>query len=928
MNSRETRNPLIRDGVAQQQRQMAALATDYVQVDEKDLADFLVFAHDLSQRVAYYNLENKQEGNWHVFFERSTPVQIALICKARPQVLQDMYERELRQFLAQWAIAPAASPGSPSQRLEKLQDLLEVYAKVLATLQTWYYGLADGTPLKSTVQASGRSNLPIPLNRLYWLEQGLKSCLVSRGGCDRRQALYQEVATLFDLGNLPLQQVEGVVSDRLLTLDLRQLITNRIQAQTELNGIFQPLFKTYSQIIQRAPGALHESLYADQNLSPHLALYVAFWEVLKPARADLNRMTQRHLDFFFRQVLGLTEQPPQPDKAHVILELARFQQTHRLEQQTRLSAGADATGVDLFYTLNDEIVVNTAQVAELKGLFIHSRQQQGSSTNPSPPEILGVHASPMANSADGWGGGFPKEQAVRAWLPFGDASRPAAALGLAIASPVLLLQEGKRTITFQITLKLPSELTSAVLDALNKPPPPDGASLTEDYLWNECHVDFSGEAGWISGANTFSLSSSNDTAKYILTVEVKLSEAAEPVLPYHGGLPGAPLGSDRPVARLILRHQESDADTAQTEKLSVYHYLREAEVEEITITTEVEGVRNLLLQNDLAILDATKPFLPFGPQPKVGANFYIGSQEVFQKHLTRLEILYDLETPPPLDENEIRWAKIYAAYDAAYTIKDNKEDFDFDPGHLAIAALRERQWYLMTPEIATTLFSKSKETPADPTETSNFSYRLDLTEHLGSLQLQSFVDSKLSTEPLLPWTYQSQYGFVRSQLTGRDFLHADYPTVLARQVLATATQEIIEVSDEFPDSKKRRAVIGAYYKAKPVEPQKTDNTKENNEVESNGEAGSNGEPNSNGEAENNGEPNGDAESNKEEIFRANQYYVGLNDVPILPGEPYTPVIRSLQLDYTAEAVLQDDYQLFHLYPFDGSVALPTAPSVP
>ena len=48
-------NPLVRDGVSQQQRQTEALSPDFVRVDERELADFLVFAHGLAKQVIYYD---------------------------------------------------------------------------------------------------------------------------------------------------------------------------------------------------------------------------------------------------------------------------------------------------------------------------------------------------------------------------------------------------------------------------------------------------------------------------------------------------------------------------------------------------------------------------------------------------------------------------------------------------------------------------------------------------------------------------------------------------------------------------------------------------------------------------------------------------------------------------------------------------------
>lgn len=871
----KARNPLIRDGVAQQQRQRSALVPDYVRLDEKDLADFLVFAHELSQRVIYYDLENQPDGDWHDFFRNSTPVLLALISKTRFEVVQVDYDKALKTFLAQWAVAPVAIACPATTRLNKLEAVFKVYAELLTTICTWYQRLEDGTAFKSTMQDSVKSNLLAPLLRLYQLEQALDRSHSGEG--QQRLKDYRKMLSTLGMAvpsTLPETAARSRSNrDRTLAPEIRSLITNRTQAQTELNGIFRPLFQAYLQIIQQAPAALRQSLEANQTLEPHLALYIAFWEILKPAVADLNRMTQRHLDFFYRQVLRLSELPAHPDTAHVVFKLANFQQNYKLASQTRFTAGPDATGIERFYRLEEDIIINQALVAELKGLWLHSRSLPGAEPDQTRRDLLGLHASPVANSFDGQGGNFPKDQTIQAWLPFGSENRPPAPLGLVIASPVLHLAEGDRTITFTFTLHFPSAPTFE----------PDSL---ERKLKEELSIELSGEADWISASiSSLSLQPGNDSAtEYELTVITRLAAMVEPVLPYNPELSGTRLDTSYPVARLILRHQEKIEDTSLSALTPTsYHWLQNALLKALSLKTDVKGVRNLLFQNDLAPIDATKPFQAFGPLPNVGSSFYIGSQEVFQKPLTALTLSYELEKEPPRDRaGNLDWQQTYAAYN----IKTTGENA-YDPGKSAILALHNRQWHPQTGMVEGHLFKTVDLSGNLPL------YSIELTEQLGSLQLSKADSAITDAEPLAPWSFQSQGGFLRLQLIDDDFRHSEYPIVLARQVLATATQEIIQVTEITKNEKgeetsrqqvaTRKAVLDAYYRW----------------------------------------PDGT-------IKRADALTIDGAAVPIMPGEPYTPVIKSLRLDYTAAAKypveasqpVQSDCQLFHLHPFDGVAALP------
>ena len=60
-----------------------------------------------------------------------------------------------------------------------------------------------------------------------------------------------------------------------------------------------------------------------------------------------------------------------------------------------------------------------------------------------------------------------------------------------------------------------------------------------------------------------------------------------------------------------------------------------------------KALREFIVQNDTGLLDAGSSFAPFGTVPKTGSTFYIGSQEVFHKKLTNLDIQISWEDLPP-----------------------------------------------------------------------------------------------------------------------------------------------------------------------------------------------------------------------------------------------------------------------------------------
>ncbi|OUL37362.1 hypothetical protein BV372_02920 [Nostoc sp. T09] len=688
------KNPLIRDGVSQRQRQVLALSPDYVKIDEHDLADFLVFAHKLSKQVNYYNYKNQKEGNWQEFFASSTPVQIALISKTRPQKVKDNYTQNLKVFLK-------------DQSAATLAPILELWkTELLSPIAQWYEVLESYTPLKSIVKGLVKTNLREPLRRMQLFErnQGI--------GTD----FYQKFVGVFGL-DLSSEQISE-----------RTRVNRTSEPRAEVDAVFQMLYQTYRQIIKEAPKYLKDSLTARQDHPPHLSLYFAFWEVMQPARDDLNRMTQRHLDFFYRQVLLLGDRPAQPDHAHLIFELAKAQKEYKLNAETRFKAGKDASGVEMFYKLDAETVFHRATIASLQGLFLDSQEI---ATGNIPNNLLGLYASPIANSFDGQGGDFPKEQAIKTWLPFGNRTRNHARLGLAIASNIFYLQEGIRTLIFTLTFD------RAI------------AGVLASDLPNIFTVDFSGKKDWVVGKIGDSEINS-ETSLETLKLEVSLTADQEPIGVYHSELPGAVLTTNLPVARLHLK------DEAQVNGLSPYSYFRDLKLTKLTISTKEIEIHDLVLQNDLSPINPSKPFPPFGPRPAVGATFYVGSKEIFLKNLSVLKM-------------KVAWQGLpadLANYYRGYYVDGDSNQPDFNNFSAEVKRLTQHTWSaeglpndynLFNPEGERILVDRTSQTPLPGEEIDN----------------------------LTSFNLQTNSGFLRFVLK-QNFLHDEFPRKYALQTLASA----------------------------------------------------------------------------------------------------------------------------------------------
>ncbi len=228
--------------------------------------------------------------------------------------------------------------------------------------------------------------------------------------------------------------------------------------------------------------------------SPHFVLFMAFLKIFKYAQNEINLITKKHLDFYYRDVLHLEENEAVPDQVYLIFELARHASSHLIEEETGFKAGKDDLGNKVVYRLEEETSLNKATVSELKAVFLN-KDDIFSDLAPYPKNDYRLYESTQANSEDGKGEELTNEE--KSWRTFGAitfpniasgtdsatvADRDQADIGFAFASPNLFLAEGERIITIYLNFSSNSNL---LLD------------ITDTMLYDAFRLKFSGEEKWI-----------------------------------------------------------------------------------------------------------------------------------------------------------------------------------------------------------------------------------------------------------------------------------------------------------------------------------------------------------------------------------------------------------------------------------------------
>lgn len=334
------------------------------------------------------------------------------------------------------------------------------------------------------------------------------------------------------------------------------------------------------------------------DVEPHLALFMCFVLLLQHATDSVNELTGRHLDFYYKQVLQLSNRGEVPDKVHVIFELAKNLSGYLLAEGTLLDAGKDKSTKPkpLAFATENELAVNKANIAALKSFYRSASAKK-------------LAYADVTNSLDGLG--TPIKDDPAKWNAFGNDNWPAATMGFAVASKALLLSEGERTITLTLTFDTsPGTLPVADMPAMFK------VFLTSEKDWLQASF---------ATTNAFKQTTS---APFQLAIKVVVPPKEKAIVPYNKLIHKENYNTDLPVMRLLVKTQGTSYD--------VYGQLASAGLSKIGIDVAVKGMKNLVVENDNGPVDPSKPFAAFGAQPRNGSNLYIGSNEIFQKKWTEI----------------------------------------------------------------------------------------------------------------------------------------------------------------------------------------------------------------------------------------------------------------------------------------------------
>ena len=650
-----------REGTSRRNRRLPALDAGYAGLDERGMMDLMVFLEGYAKHIRFINKENRHEGDWSVFFDRNLAFVLARMGTVS-------IERQRADYKAS-AVVFEESPD-PRERREALVHLLQLTLGLFRMVDEWYTA--------SRQDLVHLSENPVARQLSNAIQLRLRPELVR----------FTELVTGLNLSEWPAGEMASMIDGLNYIWNLkwdagkpgrkRTPEQELRQISWETSVVHRAVVDTITFLKDNAGQWLQQVLQHYPYHSPDTSLLLSFLKAYGHVQADLNRITRRHLDYYYRRTLRQEIRPASPDHVHVCLVPADHVLKTVIPAGTLLAAGTDEDGREFTYATETDLEVSQTAISDLRVIHVARNPAIGisgrfQSVSDIYAQRIELDPSGVALDATRNPGPFDALGRDQSAIRTDRRSMHQAEVGFAIASPILLLREGDRDI--RLTYRFSLQSLTALVSFIEEISTQEGLSADSAFqkiLRQVFRVRLTTLDGWFTTSH-YQVIPSEDWSSGSFRIDIRLDISDPPVVAFDSEVHDGGYDTRWPVLELVLSTQES---------MYAYSYLKDLVVNSCTVDVHVSHVKDLQVFNDLGKLDINKPFFPFGSTPGLGSYFLLGNEELMRKHLTALSV-------------DIRWHNLprgegglgahYSAYGAGVTTSSFKAgitaltDFRFLP---------------------------------------------------------------------------------------------------------------------------------------------------------------------------------------------------------------------------------------------------------
>lgn len=557
-------------------------------IDGRSDQDWLSFFADVGSLINFYDSDNKINGNWAPFLLKDPAILLASISKKNVTKLHSLYMQTCIKLEQTLAINVNAKHVTNS-----FNQLFDQLIRLFMWLERWIYFM-----MKSVQEYSLKKyvihQVQTIYSELFWAILAMREQLFIDNTIPGIHPINYYLFDSYD-EQIWKQNRDKQPFWRLLQLNRTFSENTTIDLYNALKKVGDQLFLFFNNVIQHS-NTTFEKIKLEKSEFPDTVLVRAFVNLLTIFRDQLNDISQKHLDFYYNDILKQEVRPAIPDEVFIAIDLGKKDMAYFLPANTLFDAGLDVSKKTIVFETKKNNSLNPAAIIAACTLTI--------SPNNTYPTSLFLQPIVTPNRVQ-----KDENGVIQSWPPFGNSTpvlTSATTLGFAIASPLLLLREGTRTVTLTFTFEGIADLSAL----------------------HQATYFLSTATTWLN----------------IGTLIPNIVTIPNPTIPTTNCTQATiqfTLDATQPAIEAFQENPDgyiSNWPLLKMEFASFYAAIIPPVITSLSIDVTVTNVTNLQLFNDYGALSTKTSYPLFGPLPMVNSNFIIGSNEIFSKPLSALHI--------------------------------------------------------------------------------------------------------------------------------------------------------------------------------------------------------------------------------------------------------------------------------------------------
>jgi len=596
----------IYHGTTQQERYPEALKPEYVQIDEFDFQDLLLFTSTFSHLLSLYDATDKPDGNCSQLLVDDIFI-LAEIAKFDTTTIDSRFKQTLLNF-------------NLFRRSEKkIKFLFEAIDVIFVLAQLFDYWLTKLILHEKQVDKENTLREEIDLlfkNHLtseFEKTTATQKLLTHKTGYNHSSEVNITELKHFNTkdNDTPTEELSDV-----------ELLRQSAKSIEESYLIF---YQALHYLKQKAPDLFTQSMKRSSHL-PHIGLFLTFLKLFKYAQTNLNEFKERFVDYYFRNTLKLEQQGFRPDTTYLYIELNDQVKQHTIYKDEKFVAGEDLDGNRIMYKAVDNVRLNRAFISKLYGFSVNN-------------SYLNIKGIPHSYLSGIYAIEYPQtiyiEKNNKIALPIfarelGVGSKmnyKTTNPGFAFSSKNLFLSKGERDVKIDMWFTPESFKTiSNQIDNFSIAKRKLREEVRSLLLLHAFEIWLTSEQGWYN-VRRYAIAI-NETGS-VFTFYFTIPANAPAIVAFDPEKHTGNFCTQFPVIKVYL---------SSNAYIYAYSQISKLELTRIDISVDVQGFRDLKAYNHYGELETNNTFFPFGTMPKRGHYFIIGSNEVFKKELTALKV--------------------------------------------------------------------------------------------------------------------------------------------------------------------------------------------------------------------------------------------------------------------------------------------------